>query len=395
MEQRKLSSQDREFFSLVSQAVFTNPFSEERATIDRRITGIDSRTAWREIVPEVLHEVFRRISKLDEDKYLTIRDFQKIDSDILEYVFLFDEFHKFAKQFDQLIIDQIEKPQESLTVPFAEQAISLLIKRGISHEVACRYFSLFYQIRRAFYFIDRGLIGQSDSMRKLRMNLWNNIFTYDIRYYERHLWDKMEDFSTILLGPTGCGKGAAAAAIGRSGFIRFDGKKHIFAESFVNTFISINISQYPETLLESELFGHTKGAFTSALTDHEGLFALCGPHGSIFLDEVGEINTHVQVKLLQVLQERTFSPVGSHRKLRFHGRVIAATNKSLDKLRQQQKLRDDFYYRLCSDCIIVPSLQQRINENPNELNEMIAHTLMRIIGFKADELIDTVIEVIE
>ncbi|MHC4951121.1 MAG: sigma-54-dependent Fis family transcriptional regulator, partial [Planctomycetota bacterium] len=81
---------------------------------------------------------------------------------------------------------------------------------------------MFYQIRRAFHFINKGLIGKSNCMQTMRVALWNNIFTYDIRDYERYMWDKMEDFSTLLTGPTGSGKGAAAAAIGKSGFIPYD-----------------------------------------------------------------------------------------------------------------------------------------------------------------------------
>jgi transcriptional regulator with GAF, ATPase, and Fis domain len=204
----------------------------------------------------------------------------------------------------------------------------------------------------------------------------------------------MEDFSTLLLGPTGCGKGAAAAAIGRSGFIEYDEKNNRFAESFTQTFIPINLSQYPETLLESELFGHTKGAFTGAVASHEGLFSLCGVHGSIFLDEIGEISQQVQIKLLKVLEERVFSPVGSHKQLAFHGRVIAATNRTLEKLRLENKFRDDFYYRLCSDCITVPSLKERIRENPNELEELVAHSVKLITGHESKELAKTVIEVI-
>jgi len=244
---------------------------------------------------------------------------------LIEHVFLFDVFHRFGRQFDQLIIDQVAAGDESLGVDFASDALGVLVKRGFSRAVAKRYFSLFYQIRRAFYFIDRGLIGQSESMRRLRQGLWNNIFTHDIRYYERYMWDKMEDFSTLLLGPTGSGKGAAAAAIGQSGFIGFDEKTGAFAESFTKTFIPINLSQYPETLLESELFGHSKGSFTGAVASYEGLFALCGPHGSVFLDEIGDISVQVQIKLLQVLEERVFSPVGSHKRIKFHGRIIAAT----------------------------------------------------------------------
>ena len=140
----------------------------------------------------------------------------------------------------------------------------------------------------------------------------------------------------MLLGETGTGKGTAAAAIGRSGFIPFDEKKGCFAESFMRGFVSINLSQFPETLIESELFGHKKGAFTGAVEEHEGVFARCSPHGAIFLDEIGEARIPSQIKLLQVLQERTFSPVGSHEKLRFRGRVIAATNKPLERAPRQR-----------------------------------------------------------
>jgi len=395
MSNIKLSTDDREFFTLVSKALFANPFSEERVEIDRKIAGQTENVNWRQVVPAAVAEVAKRIERLDEKGTAKIGDFKGDEQGLIQHVFLFDVFHRVVHEFDELIIDQINAGEQPIEVMFAKDALAILIKRGFSGVMANRYFSLFYQIRRAFHFIDRGLIGQSRSMRELRMNLWNNIFTHDISYYERYMWDKMGDFSTLLLGPTGCGKGAAAAAIGRSGFIGFDEKGQRFAESFTKTFIPINISQYPETLLESELFGHTKGSFTGAISSHDGLFALCGPYGSIFLDEIGEIGTAVQVKLLAVLEERLFSPVGSHKKIKFHGRVIAATNRTLEQLRHEGGFRDDFYYRLCSDCIMVPSLQQRIQENPSEIDELIAHTVERITGERAEDLIKAVKEVVE
>jgi len=395
MDKINLTTETKQFFSLVSQAAFANPFSERRVELDRQIGGVTGSKQRSEIITAMVRELGKRIEKLEKEGAVKITDFEASDQDLIRYVYLFDVYHKFAKDFDNFIIEQINAGEQPIEVVFAKDALSLLTKRGFSSVMANRYFSLFYQIRRAFYFIDRGLIGQSRLMRELRMNLWNNIFTHDISYYERYMWDKMEDFSTLLLGPTGCGKGAAAAAIGRSGFIGFDEKGQKFAESFTKTFIPINISQYPQTLLESELFGHAKGAFTGAISSHDGLFALCGPYGSIFLDEIGEIGTAVQVKLLAVLEERLFSPVGSHKKINFHGRVIAATNRTLEQLRREGGFRDDFYYRLCSDCIMVPSLQQRIQENPSEIDELIAHTVERITGERAEDLIKAVKEVVE
>jgi transcriptional regulator with GAF, ATPase, and Fis domain len=184
-------------------------------------------------------------------------------------------------------------------------------------------------------------------------------------------------------------------AIGRSGFIPFDEKKGAFAESFTQTFVSLNIPQFPESIIESELFGHKKGAFTGAVDNYKGVFSRCSPHGAILLDEIGEISIPIQIKLLQVLQERVFSPVGSHHKERFQGRVIAATNRSINELRNKGTFRDDFFYRLCSDVIIVPPLRQRIQEDRGELDDLLAHTIHRIVGEPSDELTGMVREVID
>ena len=200
----------------------------------------------------------------------------------------------------------------------------------------------------------------------------------------------MEDFSTMLLGDTGTGKGAAAAAIGQSGFIPFDEKRGSFVESFIGSYKALNLSQFPESLIESELFGHRKGAFTGAVEAHEGIFARCSAYGAIFLDEIGDVNEPIQIKLLHVLQDRNFSPVSSHETRRFRGRIIAATNRSLEDLRMSGQFRDDFYYRLCSDIIVVPPLHRRIMEDPEEMDDLVSLIVRRISGESSSEVLDMV-----
>jgi len=280
--------------------------------------------------------------------------------------------------FDALISHQIETKAGSCSVPFANETLKQMHKRGVSEEESLRFFAFFYQLRRAYYFIHHALVGRSASMKHLRMVLWNNIFTNDATLYVETLWNRLEDFSTLILGETGTGKGAAATAIGRSGFIPFNPKQNCFSESFMASFVELNLSQFPEALIESELFGHRKGAFTGAVEAHKGTFSLCSPHGSVFLDEIGDVSIPIQIKLLRVLQDRTFSAVGSHERQRFHGRVIAATNKPVDDLRRTGQFRDDFYYRLCSDLIQVPPLRQRIQEDPIELDDLLEIVIKRI-----------------
>jgi transcriptional regulator with GAF, ATPase, and Fis domain len=270
-----------------------------------------------------------------------------------------------------------------------------LTPSGNSTERVVRVFGFFFQLRRAFYFIHRSLAGECESMRKLREALWNNVFTHDMRGYEAGLWNRMEDFSTLLLGETGTGKGSAAAAIGCSQFIPYLPGERRFAANFAESFIAINLSQFPETLIESELFGHRKGAFTGAIDHHAGVFERCSAHGALFLDEIGEVAMPVQIKLLQVLQERTFTPLGGHEKKRFSGRVIAATNRPLGQLRRDGRFRADFFYRLCSDVIELPTLRQRIAEAAGELELLVRLLVGRIAGTEDSDLVAEVLEALE
>ena len=299
---------------------------------------------------------------------------------LLEPAFLYIAYHRSVPQLDAHIARQADQGGEPLGAPFGDEVVRELVQHGFSEERAVRFFAFFFQLRRAFYFIDKSLAGASASMERFRQALWNNMFTHDMRAYEAAFWNRMEDFSTLLLGETGTGKGSAAAAIGRSEFIPYLPRERRFAANFAESFIAINLSQFPETLIESELFGHRKGAFTGAVDHHQGVFERCNAHGALFLDEIGEVAVPVQIKLLQVLQERTFTPLGGREKKRFSGRVIAATNRALGELRHSGRFREDFYYRLCSDVIHVPTLRERLQESASELADLVRLIVTRTAG---------------
>lgn len=385
-----LTPADREFFALVAETAFCNPFSERRPQLDAQIVGHAVAPYSEAHLEELTQIVSQRIAKLETEGNADVRRFAASDRELMQTVFLFEFYHQLYEEFDQLIVAQAQAGATSLPVKFASAALNRMRARGIGAEEAARFFSIFYQLRRAYHFIVRGLIGQSASMQEFRRRLWNNVFTQNVQWYERHFWNRMEDFSTLLLGATGTGKGAAAAAIGRSGYIPFDVKQGRFRESFAQSFTALNLSQFPETLIESELFGHRKGAFTGAIEAHQGIFARCSPHGAIFLDEIGDVGVPLQIKLLQVLQERTFRPVGSHESIRFQGRVIAATNRNIENLRSRGSFRDDFYYRLSSDVIHVPPLHQRLQESPGELRQLVQYTVARMVGTDAEDLTDMI-----
>lgn len=379
-----MRSSDRELFSLISQAAFENPFGARRLTLDAKITERpENDPTW---VARMLERVGARIRALDEAGRVDLQMFVSEEREIVEYTLLFEIFHRFADRFDRLIETQQIGTLALVRVDFARDFLRELHERAISAERALRLFELLYQMRRAYYFITRGLVGRSPAMQKLRVSLWDAVFTRDINRYERYLWNRMEDFSTLLLGATGTGKGAAAAAIGYSGFIPFDEKHGAFTHGMKAGFVPIHLNEFPETLFESEIFGHRKGAFTGAIEHHEGALARCPAYGSVFFDEIGEATLPVQVKLLRVLQDRVYAPVGSREPSRFSGRILAATHRSIADLRERGALRDDFFYRLCTNVIVVPPLAQRLAERSAELEELVSHLCVRIAGDAGAEL---------
>jgi hypothetical protein len=388
----KLASSDREFFAALADVVFGNPFTPQRNELIVRLAPgvpLGDLTTHREALA---HVVGPRLKPWLLEGATAVQRLGAEDRRLLEPPLLYVTYHRYVPRFDAHIDKQAGHGGAPLAVPFADDLIAELVRSGFAEERAERYFAMFFQLRRAFYFIVGSLAGECESMRRLRQALWNNVFTHDMRSYDTALWNRMEDFSTLLLGETGTGKGSAAAAIGRSEFIPYVVSQRRFAANFAESFIAINLSQYPETLIESELFGHRKGAFTGAIDRYDGVFERCSAHGALFLDEIGEVPIPVQIKLLQVLQERTFAPLGGHERKRFSGRVIAATNRPLDKLRHDGRFREDFFYRLCSDVIEVPTLRQRIQESPAELEQLVRLLVTRIAGEQAVDLARSVLE---
>jgi DNA-binding NtrC family response regulator len=380
----RLTAEDREFLHLVGKIGFMNPFDRERVDLIRRLVPAPARDRFSSEWRAFAGVVEARMRRLDPNARLRIDDFSSADRPHIETAFLFLAYYRFVDDLDALIERQ-STTAAPLVAPFAHDLVDYLQARGMGESDAIRYLGFFYQLRRAFYFIVHGLTGDCPSMQAFRRALWNSTFTHDLHNYSARMWNRMEDFSTLILGETGTGKGNAAAAIGRSSFIPFAPATGRFAASFTETFVALNLSQFPETLIESELFGHRKGAFTGAIDNHQGVLERTSEHGALFLDEIGEVSVPVQIKLLQVLQERSFVPLGSHAPQRFAGRVIAATNRTLAELREG-RMRDDFYYRLCSDVIEVPPLRQRIAESPRELEQLVALLVARMTGEESSAL---------
>ena len=167
------------------------------------------------------------------------------------------------------------------------------------------------------------------------------------------------DYAVLITGESGTGKELVAAAIHQESSRR-DGP-----------FVPVNCGALPENILESELFGHVRGAFTGAIRDKKGRFELAHK-GTLFLDEIGELPRQVQVKLLRVLQEKNFERVGGERTIRVDVRIVAATNQDLQQMIRQGSFREDLYYRLCVVPIHLPTLHQRIEDLPLLVEALLA-----------------------
>lgn len=185
-----------------------------------------------------------------------------------------------------------------------------------------------------------------------------------LRLLEQAKMVAQSDVSVLINGQSGTGKEVLAQAI------------HAASPRAKKAFIAINCGALPEQLLESELFGHAKGAFTGAVSSREGLFQ-AAEGGTLFLDEIGDMPLSLQIKLLRVLQERKVRPLGSNRDLDIDVRIISATHRDLPKAMVKNEFREDLYYRLNVVNLKIPALNERAEDIPLLANHLLRASALR------------------
>ena len=228
-----------------------------------------------------------------------------------------------------------EGAYDYITKPFKVEEIKLIIKNALEKRNLQKENTLLKQVIRDRYHFDN-IIGQSSKMLAL----------YD-------LLDKVGPTKTNILitGESGTGKELVAKAV------------HYSSPRKDRPFVTLNCGAIPEPLIESELFGHMKGAFTDAIATKKGLFEVAD-EGTLFLDEISELPLLMQVKLLRVLQDREFKRVGGTEDIRVDVRIIAATNKDLEEAVREKRFREDLFYRLNVIQIKLPPLRERREDVP-------------------------------
>ena len=373
---------------------FTNPFQVERVKLEYLILGTKFSYAgevWH--IHEDKQHAEANLAKIINLAELHTNDLRdklansttNINEELAhsyENLAIYHLFEKYRYHFT----DQLEKDIEKCDFNYYQDFFNdynfyiteiKQLKKFLQYNVK-RTFEIFFQAHRAFHFIFRSIIGSSLAIAKLRADIWQSVFSCDIYRYNRSLYDKMNNISTLITGPSGTGKELIARAIALSQYTPFDEKKLSFVEDYKKQFHPLHLSAMPATLIESELFGHLKGAFSGAVVNRIGRMELCSNYGTVFLDEIGEINHEIQVKLLRLLQDRTFCKVGGNDQLPFKGKILTATNRDLLTEMDKGTFRQDLYYRLCSDIIVTPNLQQLINASEDELYNTINFIAKRV-----------------
>ncbi len=392
-----MTGSERAFAQAISRLAYCNPFLPERIECEREALGPEFAAAgvvWHprpDQEPENpnVAKINERVEALAErlrEKLLQRERARPGEPELYEDLVLYLLYNRYEDDFYRLILDRGGATRRvgfyTKFLHDVDRYLGLPATTFSMRQERAHLFAAFFQIRRAFHLIFRNIIGGSIAVARLRAAVWQSIFTRDLRRYRRALYDRMHDFTSLITGPSGTGKELVAQAIGLARYIPFDPDKQTFAQDFAESFYALNLSALSPTLIESELFGHRRGAFTGAVQDRTGWLEVCPPSGTVFLDEIAEVDVSIQVKLLRVLQTRTFQRLGDTRERRFHGKIIAATNRDLSAEMRAGRFREDLYYRLCSDLIETPPLEEHLRDSPQELRNLLLFISQRIAGDK-------------
>lgn len=386
---------EHNFAEAMARMLYCNPFTDERPDLERQALGEDFEprgTYWSHLPenagqnPNVVR-LGQRVARVVERARTRLdKGFGGGDQELHLYAefVLYHLFDRYENRLYHVLSGDRPIDLRKLFAEFGRDVHRLLSntpgEEWFGVTATAHLFAAFFQVRRAFHFIFRYIAGHSAPAAHLRATAWQSIFSHDMHRYRRCLYKRMRDFPALIVGASGTGKELVARAIGNSQYLPFDPVKNRFQMFPDPCFFPVNLSALSPALIESELFGHRKGAFTGALDDHPGWLENCGAVGSVFLDEIGEITPAIQVKLLRVLETRHFSRLGETTTRRFDGKIIAATNRDLPYEMQQGTFRKDLYYRLCSDVIRTPTLREQIRESDDALPILVSFLARRIVG---------------
>lgn len=398
------SASERRFLHATASLGYSNPFLPERIEWERAALGreyVDAEPIWSVSVADPdadlpnITRIYEKLGAVIESLYGRL----SAASDLSP-----EEMAVYEDSVHSLLYQRYYPSFRTANGrwPFFRQFIAdwnrYLVLPGKNFETGLRpahVFACFHQIQRAFQYIFYSIIGNSMPAARLRASIWQSIFTHDMRRYRRTLYQRMSDFPTLITGPSGTGKELVARAIAGSRYVPFDGERIEFAERHGTAaageiFFPINVAALSPALIESELFGHRRGAFTGAIGDRKGWLETCPALGTVFLDELGELEVLLQVKLLRAIETRRFSAVGDTAVREFRGKLIAATNRDLRAEIGRKRFREDLYYRLCADLIRTPSLKEQIDAAPGVLRELTLFMVRRVAGDEAESCLDEV-----